>query len=431
MGIAACAAAAAADRRRQPQATHPLTATPRPRDRPAAGHAGRARLSSTWSAPALGGRPLRSRRAASAARSSARPACICGFVADADDVSSSAPEPHAATRCRFPVPGTCAQMQSNMAATLNIDWLLDLAREAADSLGTSVDRPATCSRARRRGRWSRSRARRSTIPTSTRPASAGPSSTRRPRPVHRPLDAASASPASCAPSTRASPSPPAIATRAMGRPAEEVRLAGGAARSPVLRRSSPACSHAGARRGARGGRRCRRGDDGAPSRSASIPDMAACCRDLGRSAPRERARQIPRSCASTDGCSSLSQAARRHAAGLARSRRHRPAGADAGGVAAMTVLRSPSSATVSCSPTCFARRSARAARCRNRIRTLELPWPDEPMHHGYATARGLRRPARSIFGDPDDIVAFIDDAEIFVTHLAPVSTPMLDRGCRS
>ena len=29
----------------------------------------------------------------------------------------------------FPVPGTCAQMQSNMASTLNIDWLLDLARE--------------------------------------------------------------------------------------------------------------------------------------------------------------------------------------------------------------------------------------------------------------------------------------------------------------
>src|SRR5258708_32101305 len=27
----------------------------------------------------------------------------------------------------FPVPGHYAQMQSNMAATLNIDWLLDLA----------------------------------------------------------------------------------------------------------------------------------------------------------------------------------------------------------------------------------------------------------------------------------------------------------------
>jgi len=29
----------------------------------------------------------------------------------------------------FPAPGICAQMQSNMAGTLNIDWLLDMARE--------------------------------------------------------------------------------------------------------------------------------------------------------------------------------------------------------------------------------------------------------------------------------------------------------------
>ena len=34
------------------------------------------------------------------------------------------------TMC-FPVPGACASMQSNMAATLNIDWFLDIAREAA------------------------------------------------------------------------------------------------------------------------------------------------------------------------------------------------------------------------------------------------------------------------------------------------------------
>ena len=29
----------------------------------------------------------------------------------------------------FPVPGMYAQMQSNMASTLNIDWLLDMARD--------------------------------------------------------------------------------------------------------------------------------------------------------------------------------------------------------------------------------------------------------------------------------------------------------------
>ncbi len=63
------------------------------------------------------------------------------------------------------------------------------------------------------------------------------------------------------------------------------------------------------------------------------------------------------------------------------------------------------------------------------VRTLELAWPDEPMHHGYVN--GVEAPVtaglREFFGDPDAIVAFVDDAEIFVTHLAPVSTPMLPR----
>ena len=40
----------------------------------------------------------------------------------------------------FPVPGTCAQMQSNMAATLNIDWLLDIAREILATAGVARSR---------------------------------------------------------------------------------------------------------------------------------------------------------------------------------------------------------------------------------------------------------------------------------------------------
>lgn len=42
----------------------------------------------------------------------------------------------------FPVPGTVAQMQSNMAATLNIDWIVDVGRQAAALLGHEVDRRA-------------------------------------------------------------------------------------------------------------------------------------------------------------------------------------------------------------------------------------------------------------------------------------------------
>jgi len=59
------------------------------------------------------------------------------------------------------------------------------------------------------------------------------------------------------------------------------------------------------------------------------------------------------------------------------------------------------------------------------IRSLEQPWPDEPMEHGYAKAGmdGLKE----YMGEPDDIVAFIDDAPILVTHLAPLSAAMMDR----
>ena len=39
----------------------------------------------------------------------------------------------------FPLPGSVAQMQSNMAATLNIDWIVKLACEAAEGLGLEAD----------------------------------------------------------------------------------------------------------------------------------------------------------------------------------------------------------------------------------------------------------------------------------------------------
>ena len=59
------------------------------------------------------------------------------------------------------------------------------------------------------------------------------------------------------------------------------------------------------------------------------------------------------------------------------------------------------------------------------IRCLEQPWPDQPMEHGYAKAGmdGLKE----YVGKPDDIVAFIGDTPILVTHLAPLSAAMMDR----
>src|SRR4051794_37534901 len=59
------------------------------------------------------------------------------------------------------------------------------------------------------------------------------------------------------------------------------------------------------------------------------------------------------------------------------------------------------------------------------IRSLDLPWPDEPMEHGYA-APGLDG-LKEYMGAPDDLVAFAAGAEILITHLAPLSAGMMDR----
>ena len=97
------------------------------------------------------------------------------------------------TMC-FPVPGTYAQMQSNMAATLNIDWLLDLAAGRPRLAGV---RARAARAARRDRRVDLRRARRPSLlyhPYISRRASAGRSSTRTPARVHRAVDRATAMP---------------------------------------------------------------------------------------------------------------------------------------------------------------------------------------------------------------------------------------------
>ena len=59
------------------------------------------------------------------------------------------------------------------------------------------------------------------------------------------------------------------------------------------------------------------------------------------------------------------------------------------------------------------------------VRTMELPWPDQPMRHGYVDG-GLPG-LREYVGEPDDIVRFVDGAEILINHLAPINVDILDR----
>ncbi len=60
------------------------------------------------------------------------------FAATPDDVRLN--ESLAGYTMLFPIPGAAATIQSNMAATLNIDWLLDVAREAAAWAGVEASR---------------------------------------------------------------------------------------------------------------------------------------------------------------------------------------------------------------------------------------------------------------------------------------------------
>jgi D-3-phosphoglycerate dehydrogenase len=59
------------------------------------------------------------------------------------------------------------------------------------------------------------------------------------------------------------------------------------------------------------------------------------------------------------------------------------------------------------------------------MRTLELPWPDQPMKHGYVDG-GLKG-LKEYMGDPDAVVRFVDGAEILINHLAPINGAILDR----
>ncbi len=60
-----------------------------------------------------------------------------------------------------------------------------------------------------------------------------------------------------------------------------------------------------------------------------------------------------------------------------------------------------------------------------RCRGLDLPWPDEPMEHGYA-APGMEG-LKEYMGTAEEVIAHLGAAPVLVTHLAPLSASMLER----
>ena len=59
------------------------------------------------------------------------------------------------------------------------------------------------------------------------------------------------------------------------------------------------------------------------------------------------------------------------------------------------------------------------------IRTHDFQWPDQPMEHGYAV-QGMDG-LKEYMGTADEVVALTGDAEILVTHLAPLSAAIMQR----
>ncbi len=76
-------------------------------------------------------------------------------------------------------------------------------------------------------------------------------------------------------------------------------------------------------------------------------------------------------------------------------------------------------------PAVFVEKITAACGQRVDIRTREQPWPDVPMAMAGESGGPLAA-LREYFGTPDDITTFIGDAEVFVTHLAPLSGAMMD-----
>jgi D-3-phosphoglycerate dehydrogenase len=72
--------------------------------------------------------------------------------------------------------------------------------------------------------------------------------------------------------------------------------------------------------------------------------------------------------------------------------------------------------------------SAIRERCRLfefEIASHDLPWPDEPMEHGYAV-QGMDG-LKEYMGSADEIVNLVGEAQMMVTQLAPLSATMMDR----
>ena len=141
MGIADCCAPAAANDRRRQRDRKAHGAQPRPRRCCRKACRSRSPIS-TWCAPRLAAAcAIPSRRSAS--RFSARPGMHMRYAPTPDDVRLN-DDRSGYTMC-LPIERACASMQSNMAATLNIDWLMDMAREAAEMAGAKTSRAALLS----------------------------------------------------------------------------------------------------------------------------------------------------------------------------------------------------------------------------------------------------------------------------------------------
>ena len=58
-------------------------------------------------------------------------------------------------------------------------------------------------------------------------------------------------------------------------------------------------------------------------------------------------------------------------------------------------------------------------------RLTQNDWPNSPVVHGYAGDQDVK--IKEFIGDFDEVVDFVDDAEVLVMHQSPITAEMLDR----
>ena len=315
----------------------------------------------------------------------------------------------------LPIPQMVAQLQTNMASTLNIDWLLGIAAEILNSFGTSISHDTLVAHI---DNWLAASTPGQIVfhPYISEAGERGPFLNTAARAGFIGL----ASQHGFANLVRAVIEGIACAARdcyaAMGSIPQEIRLTGGATRSSQVRQILAAVTGASVRTSSRERGWCHRCSHDGSNRYWDLPQYAGLHQGLGHTLPWHtrtgRCWSHPHLQFHLCGLPSCPYSITARLGHLGETRKSMTTEIAIIGDHFMV-------------PQVFEDKITEL--CGNQVimRSRTDAWPDVPMEHGYSVAGmdGLKE----YLGTADDVVEFIGKAEILVTHLAPMSRAMLQR----